>query len=258
MKIPYVYLPVCALALMTANILQDYLHAFFNDYTFYLSESLLFSCFWLLFPVIAVLQGKLQEMLKGKLQPVGVAIVPTMLAVMSQFLLFALTVTLFSALFFEHTYSFMQMLTYSVANMFWPCLLLYALTCLFSYKRNRTTAGHTPVRKKEEFLIRTGRKTIPIKTEDIIFIKAESPYVAFHTIDGTHLMLGTLSSVSGQISGSFVRVHKSAIVNTAKVTMLKSRGNGDYDIVLESGDTVRMSRTYAADFKSHSATRFAP
>lgn len=49
---------------------------------------------------------------------------------------------------------------------------------------------------------------------------------------------------------TFVRVHKSTIVNLEKVSSFKSRLNGDYDLLLKNGTIVRLSRTYAANFKN--------
>jgi DNA-binding LytR/AlgR family response regulator len=48
---------------------------------------------------------------------------------------------------------------------------------------------------------------------------------------------------------SFIRVHKSSIVNIAFIHSLVSRQNGDYDLIMKDGCTVRASRNYVAALK---------
>jgi two-component system LytT family response regulator len=47
----------------------------------------------------------------------------------------------------------------------------------------------------------------------------------------------------------FLRVHRSSMVNTAYVKALTSRQNGDYDALLENGQTVRLSRHYRENWQ---------
>lgn len=49
-KIQFKLIAITALLMVVAiTILQDYLHAQFNHYSFYFSESVLFKSFWILF-----------------------------------------------------------------------------------------------------------------------------------------------------------------------------------------------------------------
>jgi DNA-binding LytR/AlgR family response regulator len=70
------------------------------------------------------------------------------------------------------------------------------------------------------------------------------------TADKKHFHSATLKSLVAQLPpATFIRVHKSAIVNMAFVKSLQSRGNGDYDITMQNNSIVRLSRNYAAAFK---------
>ena len=45
-------------------------------------------------------------------------------------------------------------------------------------------------------------------------------------------------------SQTFLRIHRSVIVNKNHITELKSRKNGDYDGILTNGQSIRFSRHY--------------
>jgi two-component system LytT family response regulator len=42
----------------------------------------------------------------------------------------------------------------------------------------------------------------------------------------------------------FIRIHRSTIVNAARIKEIKPDAHGDYDIVLSDGRTLKMSRSY--------------
>jgi two-component system LytT family response regulator len=42
----------------------------------------------------------------------------------------------------------------------------------------------------------------------------------------------------------FARIHRSAIVNVARVSELQSRVRGDYDLVLKSGERLQLQKAY--------------
>lgn len=87
---------------------------------------------------------------------------------------------------------------------------------------------------------------------DIYQITAETPYISIQLEGKKHLHTETLKSISTQLDNkTFVRVHKSTIVNLDKVISLKSRLNGDYDIFLKNGVELRLSRTYVTNLKSN-------
>ena len=48
---------------------------------------------------------------------------------------------------------------------------------------------------------------------------------------------------------AFVRIHRSTIVNVARVRERRSRLHGEAVVLLASGRRVRCGRTYAASFK---------
>ncbi len=107
----------------------------------------------------------------------------------------------------------------------------------------------------KKIVIGNGKNNTVVEVNDIYRITAETPYISIQLEGKKYLHKETLKSISSQLDNKlFVRVHKSTIVNLDKVVSLKSRLNGDYDILLENGIELRLSRTYAANFKNNFKT----
>ncbi|HRN79082.1 MAG TPA: LytTR family DNA-binding domain-containing protein [Ferruginibacter sp.] len=102
----------------------------------------------------------------------------------------------------------------------------------------------------ETIWITEGSKRIPVLTNEILYISASSPYVQLHINERKYLYKESLKSLMPQLDpNTFVRVHKSYIVNIRSVQSFQSRLNGDYDINLINGTQIRLSRSYSKAFK---------
>ncbi len=238
-------------------IIQDLLHASYNGYSFYFSESLLFKSFWGLFFPISMAQvfliNRYSQSLFKKTTFINIIILP-LLKSMVHILLFSLVIWGFSYLFFDHTYSFAGTLDNTITENFYQCLLIYGVITFSLIHTNslnyvRSVSDHPYL---EIISVSTGRNSMAVHTDDIVLITAASPYICLHTSKSKLLHAETLTSISGKLDNkSFVRIHKSTIVNLRKVVSYKSRLNGDYDVVLANGVTTRLSRNYASVFKKH-------
>jgi hypothetical protein len=72
-------------------------------------------------------------------------------------------------------------------------------------------------------------------------------YVEFHTAGRAHLVRGTLASWESRlVAQGFIRVHRSRLVNRARIASLKPTSSGDLEITLSDGRTVLGSRRYRA------------
>ncbi|MEO6151064.1 MAG: LytTR family DNA-binding domain-containing protein [Mucilaginibacter sp.] len=251
---------LCAIFITT---LQDLIHAYYNHYTFYLSESLLYKSFWILFLPLAVMQVKTLNYLKsytGKSRIASLLGITTFPVVL-HLILFALVLQVLSALLFDHTYYFFKSLEYTVRDDLYKLVLVYGfIAYIFLYKKRPLTTVETasPESLPASIAIKDGRKNIVVNVSDIIYISSENPYVAIHTVAGRYLQPASLKQMAGQLDATkFVRIHRSAIVNLAKVSAYTSRLNGDFDITLQNGEITRMSRNYTALFKKHFPTASA-
>jgi len=101
------------------------------------------------------------------------------------------------------------------------------------------------------FIVLDGKKRTNISTNDILFVSSNPPYINIHHQAKMYMHKETLKSISEKLDNEiFIRVHKSTIVNITKVHSYRSRLNGDYDLLMNDGIEIRLSRNFAAKFRS--------
>ncbi|TMN34498.1 LytTR family DNA-binding domain-containing protein [Pseudoalteromonas sp. S2755] len=86
-----------------------------------------------------------------------------------------------------------------------------------------------------------------IKVEDLAWVGGAGNYVELHMINRQRSILhrDTMSSMEKSLKTfGFSRIHKSSLVNLNAISELKTRDNGDYDVILENGDSLHLSRRY--------------
>ena len=247
-----------AVSFILVVILQDLVEAGLNNFPFYFSESLLFSSFWWIF--IPFLYGQYifvqQRNTSNTVSKMLLLIVPAVV----HFFMFPALVLLLSFLFYYHTFEFQQTFHYCLSEHLYQIVLFYTLP-VFTYLYFKSTIQPaTSISEPEIFgaekvyttalMISEHNKTFPIAVADILYFTASSPYVNVFSKDKKYLCNGTLKLLSEKINNAeFVRIHKSTIVNIKKVMHYTSRLNGDYDLLMEDGTSLRVSRNYAAAFK---------
>ena len=95
--------------------------------------------------------------------------------------------------------------------------------------------------------LRDGSRVILIAPADIAWIEAAGNYVQIHAGGATHLLRGTLAAFAERLATKgFVRVHRSRLVNRARVKAWKPTASGDLEITLDDGRTITGSRRYRA------------
>ncbi|MBU2607018.1 MAG: LytTR family transcriptional regulator [Alphaproteobacteria bacterium] len=93
--------------------------------------------------------------------------------------------------------------------------------------------------------IRDGATAIFLPPGDILAVEAAGNYVQFHTKDRVHMVRGTLATWEARLkSRGFARVHRSRLVNRARIGGFKSKASGDVEITLDDGRVVIGSRRY--------------
>ncbi len=227
---------------------QDWIHAQVQGYNFYLNESLLFNTYWLCFLPIALFAQKLENNTNYWKMAAIVLVATTF-----HLLLYPLLVFVLSSLLFDYTYTFNKVLSYGLSKYVYITLFGYsALFLALAFKRStrRIIKNQAPLNSIKTIALSKGAHKVLVNTSEIISIQAESPYIKITTSTGNFLHADSLKSMQGQLNASsFIRIHKSSIVNLAKVISIKSRLNGDYDITMENDTVMRLSRNYAAEFK---------
>lgn len=119
-----------------------------------------------------------------------------------------------------------------------------ATYAVFQRRFDQRTAAESADTRIE---IRDGGSAVFLAPTDILFVEAAGNYIEFHTAPRTHLVRGTLSAWEARLTArGFIRVHRSRLVNRAKITALKPTPAGDIEITLGEGRTVLGSRRYRA------------
>jgi two-component system, LytTR family, response regulator len=103
---------------------------------------------------------------------------------------------------------------------------------------------------------RSLRTRVPIRADgrvhflpviDIDWIESSDNHVKIHAVGQTHIVRQTLQSMEASLSPTdFIRVHRSSIVNVARIKEIQPWFNGEYVVVLRDGTQVRTSRGYRA------------
>ncbi|MGQ0647238.1 MAG: LytR/AlgR family response regulator transcription factor, partial [Gemmatimonadaceae bacterium] len=108
--------------------------------------------------------------------------------------------------------------------------------------------GHTtpaPVREGARILIREGGRVVFVEPADIDWIAAEGDYVRVHTARRSHLLRETMSAMEQRFDPArFVRIHRSTLVNLARVAELRPITGREWEVALHDGTRLRLSRRY--------------
>ena len=91
-----------------------------------------------------------------------------------------------------------------------------------------------------------GRDAISLNFSDIQWIEAADYYAQVHAHGKSHLVRKTLQSLEQRLGERFLRVHRSALVNTTHVDRLVHLENGELAVLLKCGTRVDVSRARRA------------
>ena len=93
--------------------------------------------------------------------------------------------------------------------------------------------------------VKVGEKLLLIRIADIDWCEAEDNYVGIHTGGRKHLVRMTLRALEERLRGAdFARIHRSALVNMARVRELRPKLHGEYDVVLTDGTRLTLTRSF--------------
>lgn len=246
------------LLMIFATVRLDFLHSQFQNTAFYVSESLLFSCFWLLFFPLLNVQFELTKKTKKTSYNLLIAGLVTTIHLYA----YPALVWLLSKIFYYYTYPYWQTFNFGLTEYFIKSVIIYSLLLpIIAIYKNKFQYQPLISVGKEEFPIQNFLKSIIIsdsnnkktvvETNDVLYFYANSPYINIYHKTNQYLHTETLKSLGAQLDNNqFTRIHKSCIVNIYWVKSYKSRLNGDYDLILADSTSLRVSRNYAAIFKS--------
>ena len=114
-----------------------------------------------------------------------------------------------------------------------------------------TSQGENVRRSPERIVIKSAGEVCFIKVQDIDWIEAADYYACLHVGQRSHLLRRSLGDLEAELDCDlFCRVHRSGIVNLDRVSGLKLREDGEYEVLLQTGARVRMSRRYRKELEA--------
>lgn len=120
--------------------------------------------------------------------------------------------------------------------------------CLQKIRERTSAAGVPPAaagRYARRLAVRNRGVHQLIPVEAIDWIGNRRNYAVLHVEGRRHLVRSTLSRLESRLDPQqFVRVHRSMIVNAARIRTVQPLEDGNFAIVLEDGTDLRSSRAY--------------
>jgi two-component system LytT family response regulator len=97
----------------------------------------------------------------------------------------------------------------------------------------------------EKLIVRTGGRVFFVRADELDWIEAAGNYVRLHTGKEEFLYRETMTKLEAQLNPErFARIHRSTIVNVARIKELQPWFRGDYQVVLRDNRKLTLTRGY--------------
>jgi len=95
------------------------------------------------------------------------------------------------------------------------------------------------------FVVKSPGRVDIVSVDEVDWIEAQGNYARLHGPERGHLLRETMSSLERLLSPDvFIRIHRSTIVRLDRIRSLRPLENGDYQITLDGGKQLVVSRSY--------------
>src|ERR1700679_1779112 len=114
--------------------------------------------------------------------------------------------------------------------------------------RAKDKLAHYPSQRRptaERLVVKTRGELQFLNVADVDWIESAAYYACLHIGSSTHVLRRTLLELERDLDADkFMRIHRSIIVNLKRIQKLELQDGGDYEVVLQSGDRLRLSRRF--------------
>jgi hypothetical protein len=122
-------------------------------------------------------------------------------------------------------------------------LLIFALCAFAALSQAMHRRPKTP--PASAIAVKTRGRLGYVDLASIEWIEAQGNYLALHVGGQSHLVRETLQGFARRLDEArYVRVHRRAIVAIDLIRQIQPLANGDSTLILQSGQTIRASRSY--------------
>jgi two-component system LytT family response regulator len=103
----------------------------------------------------------------------------------------------------------------------------------------------------DRLLIKSKDHILVVAVREIDWIESAGDYVYIHTQGQKHILRETMSDLEQRLDPKkIIRVHRSIMVNVDQIKSLRPNEHGDYDVFLQNGVKLKMSRSYRTAFQN--------
>ncbi|HEY6348845.1 MAG TPA: LytTR family DNA-binding domain-containing protein [Candidatus Angelobacter sp.] len=115
----------------------------------------------------------------------------------------------------------------------------------------------SPQKYLKRLAVRSAGKTVFVDVEDIDWMEAAENYVQLHTSRARHLLHVPMNTLEKSLDPeTFLRVHRSIIVNVGRIKELQPGPHGEYVITLHNDVRLQSGRSYNEKLKALAANPF--
>ena len=108
----------------------------------------------------------------------------------------------------------------------------------------------------DRFVIKGAGQVTFVRISDIDWIEAADYYACLHVRTNTHLLRRRMSDLEQDLDQAvFCRIHRSSIVNLNRIRCLEINADGEYEVALDTGARLRLSRRYRKQLQSRLGIR---
>jgi two-component system, LytTR family, response regulator len=117
--------------------------------------------------------------------------------------------------------------------------------------KERIARGRNAPTRIERLIVKSAGQIAFLRIAEIDWIEAADYYACLHVGTRTHLLRRSLSELEQELDQNmFCRIHRSTIVNLDRVRSMKLNSDGEYEVLLENGSRLRLSRRYRKQLQS--------
>ena len=100
-------------------------------------------------------------------------------------------------------------------------------------------------KKIDRFVLKSGGNIYIVKATEVLWIEASGNYINIVTEKKKHLLRGTMGGIKAKLdSDVFYQIHRSTIVNLDFVNRIEEWMYGDYKVIMDNGEELKMSRNF--------------
>jgi two-component system, LytTR family, response regulator len=105
---------------------------------------------------------------------------------------------------------------------------------------------HEERKYPERLIVKSSGRVFFVRTEDIDWVEASGNYVKVHTKSEAHLLRESMKNMEAKLDPkTFVRIHRSAIVNIDCIKELEPWFHGEYIVIMRDGTRLTASRVFS-------------